>query len=92
MIERDANDPDSYVYEVETAGVNVITQNYVKYSEQPKMTFLVTPPHLMKYAKLILILVKQLVDLNFDQSYLTKSNQKPLYKTRFMLDVVAIIC
>lgn len=86
MIERDANDPDSYVYEVETAGVNVITQNYVKYSEQPKMTFLVTPPHLMKYAKLILILVKQLVDLNFDQSYLTKSNQKPLYKTRFMLD------
>ena len=39
-----------------------------------------------KYAKLILILVKQLVDLNFDKSYMTKSNQKPLYKTRFMLD------
>lgn len=35
-----------------------------------------------KYAKLILILVKQLVDLNFDKSYMTKSNQKPLYKTR----------
>jgi hypothetical protein len=50
------------------------------------MVFLVTPPHLMKYAKLILILVKQLVDLNFDKSYMTKSNQKPLYKTRFMLD------
>lgn len=31
----------------------------------------------MKYAKLILILIKQLVDLNFDQSYMTKSNQKP---------------
>lgn len=30
-----------------------------------------------KYAKLILILVKQLVDLNFDKSYMTKSNQKP---------------
>lgn len=64
----------------------VITQSYVRYSEKPKMIFLVTPPHLMKYAKLILILIKQLVDLNFDQSYITKSNQKPLYKTRYMLD------
>ena len=27
----------------------------------------------MKYAKLILILIKQLVDLNFDKSYMTKS-------------------
>ncbi|MFD4943068.1 type IV secretory system conjugative DNA transfer family protein [Streptomyces sp. NPDC058409] len=63
-----------------------ITQTMVRYSESPKAVFLVTPPHLMKYAKLILILVKQLVDLNFDKSYMTKSNQKPLYKTRFMLD------
>ncbi|MGI8306955.1 type IV secretory system conjugative DNA transfer family protein [Saccharopolyspora hattusasensis] len=63
-----------------------ITQMMVRYSESPKAVFLVTPPHLMKYAKLILILVKQLVDLNFDKSYMTKSNQKPLYKTRFMLD------
>ena len=55
----------------------VITQTMVRYSEQPKLVFLVTPPHLMKYAKLILILVKQLVDLNFDKSYMTKSNQKP---------------
>lgn len=30
-----------------------------------------------KYAKLILILIKQLVDLNFDRSYMTKSDQKP---------------
>jgi len=63
-----------------------IVSTMVRYSESPKMVFLVTPPHLMKYAKLILILVKQLVDLNFDKSYMTKSNQKPLYKTRFMLD------
>lgn len=63
-----------------------IMQTMVRYSEAPKAVFLVTPPHLMKYAKLILILVKQLVDLNFDKSYMTKSNQKPLYKTRFMLD------
>lgn len=56
---------------------NVIIQTQVRYSEKPKMVFLVTPPHLMKYAKLILILIKQLVDLNFDKSYMTKSNIAP---------------
>lgn len=65
---------------------NAIISTSAKYAEKPKAVFLVTPPHLMKYAKLILILIKQLVDLNFDKSYMTKSNQKPLYKTRFMLD------
>ncbi len=68
------------------AEVPAIISEMVRYSDKPKVVFLVTPPHLMKYAKLILILVKQLVDLNFDKSYMTKSNQKPLYKTRFMLD------
>ncbi|MFB6617305.1 type IV secretory system conjugative DNA transfer family protein [Streptomyces sp. NPDC056367] len=63
-----------------------ITQKLARYSESPKALFLVTPPHLMKYAKLILILVKQLFDVSADQSYMTKSNQKPLYRTRFMLD------
>ena len=72
--------------DLEVVDTNIIIKHMVRYSEKPKMVFLVTPPHLMKYAKLILILIKQLVDLNFDQSYMTKSNQKPLYKTRFMLD------
>lgn len=66
----------------------IVLQHSVRYAEKPKAIFLVTPPHLTKYAKLILILIKQLVDLNFDKSYMTKSNQKPLYKTRFMLDEV----
>lgn len=70
----------------EMGQAQAIISNMVRYSEKPKAVFLVTPPHLMKYAKLILILVKQLVDLNFDKSYMTKSDQKPLYKTRFMLD------
>ena len=70
----------------EMGQANAIVNTMVRYSEQPKAVFLVTPPHLMKYAKLILILIKQLVDLNFDKSYMTKENQKPLYKTRFMLD------
>ena len=69
-----------------TTNVRAIIRTMCRYSEKPKMVFLVTPPHLMNYAKLILILIKQLVDLNFDQSYMTKDNQKPLYKTRFMLD------
>lgn len=41
---------------VETAA---IIRNMVRYSEQPRAVFLVTPPHLMKYAKLILILLTQ---------------------------------
>ena len=57
--------------------VGVFIRTMTRYSEKCKMVFLVTPPHLMGYAKLILILIKQLVDLNFDQSYMTKSNQKP---------------
>lgn len=70
----------------ELGRAQAIVSTMVRYSENPKAVFLVTPPHLMKYAKLILILIKQLVDLNFDKSYMTKSDQKPLYKTRFMLD------
>ncbi|WP_061711883.1 type IV secretory system conjugative DNA transfer family protein [Kocuria palustris] len=66
--------------------MRAIMQTSVRYAEKPKAVFLVTPPHLTKYAKLILILLKQLVDLNFDKSYMTKSSQKPLFKTRFMLD------
>lgn len=65
-----------------------IISTMVRYSEKPKAIFLVTPPHLLTYAKLPMILLKQLIDLNFDQSYMTKSNQKPLYKTRYLLDEV----
>lgn len=65
---------------------NVIADSTVKYAEKQKMVFLITPPHMMSYAKIILILLKQLVDLNFDQSYMGKSDQKPLFKTRYMID------
>lgn len=78
----------------ETQQVKAIIRTMVRYSEQPKMVFLVTPPHLMKYAKLILILVKQLVDLNFDKSYMTKSNQKPgmFYTGAFRVNLIAQGC
>lgn len=68
--------------------VPIFSQKSVKYTERPKAIFFVTPPHLMGYAKLILILIKQMVDVNFESSYLTKDTQKPLYKTRYMLDEV----
>lgn len=70
----------------EKVQVPAIISTMAKYAEKTKAIFLVTPPHLMSYAKLILILVKQLVDLNFDASYMTKPSQKPLFKTRYMLD------
>ena len=71
---------DTRIRDIETNGHKeeyerrAVVQTMTRYSEKPKATFLVTPPHLMKYAKLILILVKQLVDLNFDQSYMTNYN------------------
>lgn len=68
--------------------IPAFSQKSVKYSERPKAIFFITPPHLMSYAKLILILIKQMVDVNFESSYLTKENQKPLYRTRYMLDEV----
>lgn len=72
----------------ERVSVNGISKKYVSYTERPKAVFFITPPHLMSYAKIILILIKQMVDVNFESSYLTKADQKPLYKTRYMLDEV----
>lgn len=80
-IDKETNEPISVI-----EPVNIVIQDTVRYSDKVKCVFLVTPPHLQKYAKLILILLKQLVELNFDQSYFTKESQKPLYKTRYMLD------
>lgn len=78
----DLNQPEKMIK------IPIFVQKSVKYSERPKAVFFITPPHLMNYAKLILILIKQMVDVNFEGSYLTKENQKPLYKTRYMMDEV----
>lgn len=74
---RDSVDFTQESPEKKRTNAKAIIRTMCRYSEKTKMVFLVTPPHLMNYAKLILILIKQLVDLNFDQSYMTKSNQKP---------------
>lgn len=57
---KDVTDP--VVRKKEQVKVGAIIQTQARYSEKPRMIFLVTPPHLMKYAKLILILIKQLVE------------------------------
>lgn len=65
---------------------DVITAVDISYTERQKAIFVVTPPHLKTYAKLILILIRQLFDLNVESSYTTKASQKPLYTTSYMLD------
>lgn len=68
--------------------VPIFDQTEIKYTEKPKAIFFVTPPHLMSYAKIILILLNQAFNMQVDKAYLTKANQKPLHKTRYMLDEV----
>lgn len=64
----------------------VLTANQVFYSEQPKAIFAVTPPHLQVYQKHILIIIKQILDEQYSNSYTTKRNRKPIVGTRLMLD------
>lgn len=66
--------------------VPVIIQTKVRYSEKAKALFLVTPPNVPSYIKIPLIAIKQLVDDNFEQAYLTKENQKPFYNTTYVFD------
>lgn len=66
--------------------VPVIGQNMVKYCEKTKFIGLITPPHLKKYAKVLLILITQMVQSSFAQAYMGKEDQKPLYKTYYILD------
>lgn len=71
-----------------TRKMPVISQADVHYTEKPRIIFCVTPPHMMSYAKLILIMLNQMFNMQVDKAYLTKANQKPLYKTRYMLDEI----
>lgn len=71
-----------------TRKMPVISQTDVHYTEKPRIIFCVTPPHMMSYAKLILIMLNQMFNMQVDKAYLTKANQKPLYMTRYMLDEI----
>lgn len=56
------------------------------YSERVKFVAAVTPPHLQGYQRHILIIIKQIIDEIYAQSYVTKANRKPIVGTRFMFE------
>ena len=64
----------------------VITSNQVFYSERPKFIFAITPPHLQVYQKHILIIIKQILDEQYSNSYVIKPSRKPIIGTRLMLE------
>lgn len=66
--------------------VPAIQSTKVKYTEKPKIVFMITPPHITAYAKLLIMQIKQAADTNFGLSYSVKSSQKPLYMTNYILD------
>lgn len=66
----------------------VIDQINVHYSEEPRVVFAITPPHLASYAKIVLIMLNQMFNMQVADAYLTNTNQKPDYDTYNMLDEV----
>lgn len=66
----------------------IFNQVLVHYVEEPTIMFFVTPPHLRSYAKIILILLNQLFNMQAAKSYMTLKSQKPFYPMQYMLDEV----
>lgn len=63
-----------------------IEQTDPVYNVKPKAIFSITPPHLLDYVKIIIVMVSVLFDTGVGESYVTKASGKPLYKTRYILD------
>lgn len=82
------NDKDTKVGDVIKYQVPLFEQIQVHYVEEPTMVFFITPPHLKSFARIILILINQMFNMQVDESYLTLPSQKPYYKTKYMLDEV----
>ena len=64
----------------------VITANQVFYSEQPKAVFAITPPHLQVYQKSVLVIIKQIMDEQYSNSYVVKKNRKPIVGTKMIFE------
>lgn len=64
----------------------IFTSNQVFYSERPKFIFAITPPHLQVYQKHILVIIKQILDEQYSNSYVVKPSRKPIIGTRLMLE------
>lgn len=98
LIELDPETKEPKVSEFRSQQINYVTQSYqsmntpiitsnqVFYSERPKFIFAITPPHLQQYQKHILIIIKQIIDEIYANSYVTKSTRKPIIGTRLMLE------
>lgn len=63
-----------------------IEQTDPVYNIRPKAIFSITPPHLTDYIKVVIVMVAVLFDTSVGESYITKANGKPFYKTRSILD------
>ncbi|EHT3670503.1 TraM recognition domain-containing protein [Staphylococcus pseudintermedius] len=63
-----------------------IEQTDAVYNVRPKAIFSVTPPHLADYIKVVIVMVSVLFDTSVGESYITKADGKPFYKTRNILD------
>lgn len=66
--------------------VPIIASTQAYYTEKPKAIFAVTPPHLQMYQKHILVIIKQILDEQYSNSYVTKADRKPIVGTRLMLE------
>ncbi|GAB2472278.1 TraM recognition domain-containing protein [Xylanimonas ulmi] len=73
---------------LEEVATPIVRSTSVRYSQSPKALFMITPPHLDKYARLLLVLLRDMVDLNFEAAYMTRTNQQPDLGTKFMLDEI----
>lgn len=67
-----------YVYPIE--------QTDPVYNIKPKAIFSITPPHLLDYVKIVIVMISVLFDTSVGESYVTKESGKPLYKIRSILD------
>lgn len=73
---------------IENYSALLFEQILVHYVEEPKAVFLVTPPQLASNARIILILINQMFNMQVAKSYLMLSSQKPFYDTNYMLDEI----
>lgn len=85
---EDAGNRAGSVGEIEKYNALLFEQIQVHYTEEPVYVDFITPPHLKSYSRIILILINQMFNMQVDRSYLTLASQKPLYKTKYMLDEV----
>ena len=63
-----------------------IEQTDPVYNVKPKAIFSITPPHLLDYVKIVIVMISVLFDTSVGESYVTKESGKPLYKIRSILD------